>query len=208
MVGYSFHLPDYENNYKQVDYIKTCPIYLNSSLTGYGKKSPLKYTPITFANGQFYGPKRSVSYGSLIWSNLVHIRRNDGLICKVSSFYTFDDYLIIFEENLPISRCVNFDRPQYRPKTWRILMGLSYKIYTCIRNKNYTTLLETTWNIQKSYPLVQILQLGGIAATNMEGQASSRAGLYLVFTIDQITLLRHLLLQRLNPEKRTCLPTP
>ena len=66
-------------------------------------------------------------------------------------------------------------------------MDLSFAIYACIRNKNDSTLLETTSNIQKSYLLVQILQLGGIGATNMEGQASSRASPHLVFTIDQIT---------------------
>jgi len=66
-------------------------------------------------------------------------------------------------------------------------MDLSFAIYACIRNKNDSTLLETTSNIQKAYLLVQILQLGCIGATNMEGQASSRASPHLVFTIDQIT---------------------
>jgi len=48
-------------------------------------------------------------------------------------------------------------------------------------------LLETICNVQKSYLLVQILQLGAIAATNIDGQALSGANENVFFTIDQIT---------------------
>jgi len=47
--------------------------------------------------------------------------------------------------------------------------------------------------------LVQILQLGGIAATNMEGQASSGASPNLVFTIDQITPVTAFIIAQTEP---------
>jgi len=69
-------------------------------------------------------------------SNLDQIHRNDGRICKEFDSYKFIAYLLIFEVNFTISRCLHFEMPQYMANQWRILKGLSFEVKGCHRNRN------------------------------------------------------------------------